>query len=99
MDSYLLHYVRQIAEAIRCKRITVANGEPDAALFELGAATEGCLAALPDARRIAVGMHLTGFAAGEIALAMSWGEKRVRNLLHRGLAALRQCLAGKGFGR
>jgi len=33
-DSALLHYILQIAEAIRCKRVTAAQGEPDAALYE-----------------------------------------------------------------
>jgi GNAT superfamily N-acetyltransferase len=34
LDSALLTYIQQIAEAIRCKRVTVAHGEPDAALYE-----------------------------------------------------------------
>jgi GNAT superfamily N-acetyltransferase len=34
LDSALLKYIQQIAEAIRCKRVTVAHGEPDAALYE-----------------------------------------------------------------
>ncbi len=34
LDSALLTYIQQIAEAIRCKRVTVADGEPDAALYE-----------------------------------------------------------------
>jgi hypothetical protein len=34
LDSARLKYIQQIAEAIRCKRVTVAHGEPDAALYE-----------------------------------------------------------------
>ncbi len=34
LDSALLRYILQIAEAIRCKRVTVADGEPNAALLE-----------------------------------------------------------------
>jgi GNAT superfamily N-acetyltransferase len=34
LDSALLAYIQQIAEAIRCKRVTVANGDPDAVLYE-----------------------------------------------------------------
>jgi len=75
-----------------------ADPEGGVAMGELGEAAEGCLAALPDARRTAVGLHLLGYTAGEIAASMRWGEKNVRNLLHRGLVALRRCLAGKGFG-
>jgi RNA polymerase sigma-70 factor (ECF subfamily) len=75
-----------------------AGPEADMALDELGAASEACLATLPEARRMVVGFHLLGYSAGEIAASLGWGEKSVRNLLHRGLVALRQCLTGKGFG-
>jgi RNA polymerase sigma-70 factor (ECF subfamily) len=71
--------------------------EAGVALDELGAASEDCLAALPEARRMVVGFHLIGYTAGEIAASLGRGEKSVRNLLHRGLVALRRCLAGKGF--
>jgi len=72
--------------------------ETGMAAGELGEAAEGCLEALPEARRAAVGLYLLGYTAGEIAASMRWREKNVRNLLHRGLVALRRCLAGKGFG-
>ena len=75
-----------------------AGPEVDMALEELGAASEACLGALPEARRTVVGFHLLGYSAGEIAASLGRGEKSVRNLLHRGLVALRGCLAGKGFG-
>jgi RNA polymerase sigma-70 factor (ECF subfamily) len=71
--------------------------EADRALHELGEATEACLGTLPDARRTVVGFHLMGYGAQEIARMFDWGEKTVRNLLHRGLVALRDCLRGKGF--
>jgi RNA polymerase sigma-70 factor (ECF subfamily) len=71
--------------------------EADQELRELGAATEACLGALPDARRTVVGFHLMGYGAQEIAGMFDWGEKTVRNLLHRGLSALRECLREKGF--
>jgi RNA polymerase sigma-70 factor (ECF subfamily) len=74
-----------------------ADPEAGVAMGELGEAAEGCLATLPDARRITVGLHLLGFSAAEIAASMGWGEKSVRNLLHRGLVALRLCLETKGF--
>lgn len=75
-----------------------AGPEADMALEELGAASEACLGTLPEARRTVVGFHLLGYSAGEIAASLGRGEKSVRNLLHRGLVALRGCLAGKGFG-
>ena len=34
LGSALLTYVQQIAEAIRCKRVTAADGAPEAALYE-----------------------------------------------------------------
>jgi GNAT superfamily N-acetyltransferase len=34
LGSALLTYIQQIGEAIRCKRLTVADGETDAALYE-----------------------------------------------------------------
>jgi len=34
LGSALLTYIQQIAEAIRCKRVTVADGAPEAALYE-----------------------------------------------------------------
>jgi GNAT superfamily N-acetyltransferase len=34
LESALLAYIRQIAEAIRCKRVTVADAEASAALYE-----------------------------------------------------------------
>lgn len=71
--------------------------EADGRLRELGEATEACLGTLPDARRTVVGFHLMGYGAQEIARMFDWGEKTVRNLLHRGLVALRDCLRGKGF--
>ena len=71
--------------------------ESDRALEELGEATEDCLESLPESRRIAVGFYLLGYSAGEIATSTHQGDKSVRNLLHRGLSALRRCLEGKGF--
>lgn len=73
------------------------NPEAHERLRELGEATEGCLGTLPDARRTVVGFHLMGYGAQEIARMFDWGEKTVRNLLHRGLVALRDCLREKGF--
>ncbi len=73
------------------------NPETHERLRELGEATEGCLGTLPDARRTVVGFHLMGYGAQEIARMFDWGEKTVRNLLHRGLVALRDCLREKGF--
>jgi RNA polymerase sigma-70 factor (ECF subfamily) len=53
---------------------------------------------LPDARRAAVRMHLSGYGRDEIAELLGWSEARTRNLLYRGLADLRARLAARGIG-
>jgi len=64
---------------------------------EIGRAIEECLAGLNEARRLAVVLHLQGHALGEAARILGWGEKRVENLVYRGLADLRRCLGAKGL--
>ena len=63
---------------------------------EAGEAIRACLQALARPRRLAVTLHLFGFAAAEAARALGWDLKQVRNLTYRGLADLRRCLASKG---
>jgi RNA polymerase sigma-70 factor (ECF subfamily) len=60
-------------------------------------AVDACLQGLPEPRRIAVGLHLAGFSAKEIAVSLHWTDKAARNLVFRGMVALRECLSGKGF--
>jgi RNA polymerase sigma-70 factor (ECF subfamily) len=60
-------------------------------------AVDACLQGLPEPRRIAVGLHLAGFSAKEIAVSLHWTDKAARNLVFRGMVALRACLSGKGF--
>lgn len=81
----------------RTEPADAAGPEAERSFRELGLATEACLKGLPEGRRVVVGFHLLGYAAGEIAASFGWGEKRVRNLLHRGLVALRHCLEAKGI--
>ena len=56
-----------------------------------------CLADAPDDRRAALGLYLQGFRLREVATALRCEGKRVDNLVYRGLAALRECLLGKGI--
>lgn len=63
---------------------------------ETGAAIRDCLAALIRPRRLAVTLHLQGHTVPEIARLLGWQAKRAENLVYRGVADLRKCLAAKG---
>ncbi len=63
---------------------------------ELATAMRTCFEALPEPRRLAVGLHLQGLSGEEASRALRWSPKRVQNLTYRGLADLRRCLTAKG---
>jgi DNA-directed RNA polymerase specialized sigma24 family protein len=52
---------------------------------------------LAPARRAVVRMHLMGYEHGEIERVLGWTEGKVRNLLSRGLADLRDAMARAGL--
>lgn len=56
-----------------------------------------CLSLAKSDRRAAVGLYLQGLRFAEVATALRCERKRAENLVYRGLAALRECLAGKGL--
>lgn len=64
---------------------------------QLLAAAEDLLRELPPDRRRAVRLYLRGFNAAEIADLTGWTEPRARNLLYRGLSALREALRAAGY--
>ncbi len=64
---------------------------------ELGRAVRGCLMGVVAARRVVVQFHLQGHNLAEIEALTGWPGKRVRNLLYRGMADLRACLAAQGY--
>jgi RNA polymerase sigma-70 factor (ECF subfamily) len=64
----------------------------------LGNAMEICMQAIQDHRRRALTLHLLGYSGAEIAGMLECNAKRAENLTLRGLAQLRECLHGKGFG-
>jgi len=70
-------------------------GHPET--LDLSRAIRSCLAGVGIDRRVVVGHYLLGHTLEESETLTGWGGKRVRNLLYRGLADLRQCLARKGF--
>jgi RNA polymerase sigma-70 factor, ECF subfamily len=64
---------------------------------EIGRGIRACLALLLAERRAAVTLHLLGHSVPEAARLLGWAAKRTENLVYRGLADLRGCLAGKGL--
>lgn len=101
--------VDELRRVARRREVSLEEGEvgagpvqraPDpeqlAAGGEVGEAIRTCLQALAKPRRLAVTLHLFGFAADDARRTLGWDIKRLRNLTYRGLADLRQCLASKG---
>ncbi len=74
------------------------RGEAKGAPADVGLAIRQCLERLPEGRRTAVTLYLQGSRASETARALGWKEKRVENLLYRGLEELRKCLGPKEVG-
>ena len=72
--------------------------EKEAVGRALGREVWDCLGQLVRPRRLAVTLHLEGYAASEAAPLLGWKTKKVYNLVHRGLQDLRDCLQLKGFG-
>ena len=66
---------------------------------QVGQALRACLQGLVEARRLAVTLHLQGYAVDEAASLLAWEKKKVYNSVHRGLADLRECLKRKGVER
>lgn len=64
---------------------------------EIASELQDCLRRLAEARRLALVLHLQGHTGPEAARLLGWSEKRVENLIYRGLADLRRCLEEKGL--
>lgn len=64
---------------------------------ELRRAIAACMAGLRDERRFAVALYLQGHSVPEAGRILDWPVKRAENMVFRGLADLRRCLAGKGY--
>lgn len=67
------------------------------AAVEVGRAIVDCLQRLVAPRRLAAMLHLQGHTVPETARLMHWTEAKANNLVYRGIADLRRCLAGKGW--
>jgi RNA polymerase sigma-70 factor (ECF subfamily) len=72
----------------------LAGGEETAPGPEARTEVQDCLARLQERRRAAVTLYLEGFGTAEVAQAMGWTLKQAENLIYRGVADLRHCLAG-----
>lgn len=64
---------------------------------EVGRAIRECLAQIARPRRLAAALHLQGHSVPDVGRLMSWAPKKADNLVYRGLADLRECLASKGL--
>ena len=80
-------------------RIAGASHDPErtAASMEIGRGIQTCLAHMKRDRRLAVTLYLQGHTVSEAARILEWPVKRTENLVYRGLADLRACLASKGM--
>jgi RNA polymerase sigma-70 factor (ECF subfamily) len=64
--------------------------------WEIREALKACLAGLVPSRRRAVMLHLQGHPAVEASALLGCTQKQAENLIYRGLANLRACLAARG---
>ena len=74
---------------------TLPGGEKTTPGPEARTEIQDCLAHLQDRRRAAVTLYLEGFGTAEVAEALGWTVKQAENLIYRGVADLRHCLAGR----
>ena len=80
--------------------IPIAQDDPErlAASREIGRGIQDCLREMTRDRRLAVTLYLQGHSVPESSRLLDWSPKRTENLVYRGLADLRECLASKGMG-
>lgn len=64
---------------------------------QIGTEIQECLEHLVESRRQAVTLYLLGHSVPEAAEILEWTLKKTENLVYRGLADLRKCLASKGL--
>jgi RNA polymerase sigma-70 factor, ECF subfamily len=74
-----------------------SNPETSASGHEIGRGIQDCLTRLARERRLGVALYLQGHSASEAARVLDWNLKKAENLIYRGLADLRDCLAAKGM--
>lgn len=77
--------------------VETADPERMTASIEIGQGIECCLSRMQRDRRLAVTLYLQGHTVAEAARILDWSPKRTENLVYRGLADLRACLAARGI--
>ncbi len=87
----------EVVETPRTMAAPDAGPERTAASAEIGRGIRECLARIVHPRRLAVTLYLQGCTVPETAGILRWTGKKTENLVYRGLADLRQCLAAKGL--
>lgn len=104
-------YCAMVDEIRRCRRrrevpvndtedtLPAVAGDPERGTRarEIALGIRDCLMRLLDRRRLAVTLYLQGHTGPETAAILGWTSKRAENMIYRGLADLRRCLAGKGL--
>ncbi len=90
-----------LEESMEGRAETGASGLPApdvvAHSTEIGAGIRACLLTLIRPRQLAVTLHLQGCTVQETARLLGWTPKRADNMVYRGMADLRRCLARKGL--
>ena len=61
-----------------------------------GGGIRDCLSRMSANRGLAVTLYLQGHTAPETGRILGWSLRKTENLIFRGMADLRRCLAGKG---
>ncbi len=74
-----------------------AAPDRDAEHGDLVTRVAAVIAELPQARRVAVRMHLAGYPREEIGRMLGWTEAKTRNLIYRGLTEVRARLTEQGI--
>jgi len=64
---------------------------------EIATGIRFCLSRLTDTRKVAVTLYLQGHTAPQTGRILGWKLKKAENMIFRGIADLRRCLAGKGL--
>lgn len=77
--------------------VDAVSPERGAASSEIAGGIVDCLARLARPRRLAATLYLHGCTVREAAVDLGWSVKKTENLVYRGLADLRRCLADKGL--
>ena len=75
---------------------TTSGPETELAESELAEQVERAVQSIQPSRRPVVRMHLMGHSREEIARVLGWSDSKVRNLLYRGLADVRERLLAEG---